>query len=170
MGLKRLSVALLAFAAAGFFGSVGAATEAAGVASDVADHAVANAEPVQRVIAPGVARHPVQSALDQRMQLLSRELTLDPGQQAAVRRLLLQQREQTLKVWSDDAVPSAVRIKATQGVADRTADQIRSLLNDAQRGRYLQPRNPEAEQHLASGDLESWMRGSSPKGLPAPQE
>jgi hypothetical protein len=82
----------------------------------------------------------------------------------------MQQREQTLKVWSDDAVPSAVRIKATQGVADRTAEQIRSLLTHEQRGRYMQPRNREADQHLASGDLESWMRGSSSNGLPAPHE
>jgi hypothetical protein len=104
------------------------------------------------------------------MLLLSRELTLDPGQQAAVRRLLLQQREQTLKVWSDETVPAAVRIKATQGVADRTAEQIRALLNDAQRSRYTQPRNREAEQHFATGDLESWMRGSPPNGLPASHE
>ena len=109
-------------------------------------------------------------ALDKRVQLLAAELNLDAPQQAAVRSLLLQQREQTLKVWNDQTVPAAVRIKSTQGVSDRTAEQIRALLNDAQRSRYTQPRNRDAEQHFASEDLESWMRGSAPQGLPAPQQ
>lgn len=113
-------------------------------------------------------RKPV--GVDARVALLSKELNLDATQQASVRRLLLQQRAQTLKVWNDEAVPAAVRIKATQGVADRTADQIRALLNDAQRTRYSMPHNRDAEQHFASEDLESWMRGSAPKGTPAPQQ
>lgn len=167
---KQVAAALLSFAAAGFFGSVGAATDAAAPSPDGANRSVAKAQPAPSAYAPGAERHAANSALDRRMQLLSGELKLDAGQQAAVRHLLLQQREQTLKIWSDDAVPSAVRIKATQGVADQTAQQIRSLLNEAQRGLYMQPRNREAEQHIATGDLESWIRGSSPVGLPAPHD
>ena len=167
---KRVAAALVAFAAAGWIGGVGAATDAADVSSVRADHAAANTEPVDRAFVPGTGRQPVKSALDKRVQLLAAELDLDAEQQVAVRRVLLQQREQTLKVWSDDAVPAAVRIKATQGVADRTAEQIRLLLTDAQRSRYKQPHDREAEQHFATGDLESWMRGSPPNGLPASNE
>jgi Na+-transporting NADH:ubiquinone oxidoreductase subunit NqrC len=134
------------------------------IAADVAEAVVAPVS-TQKPVHRGLAE-----ALDKRVQLLAVELNLDEVQQAAVRRLLLQQREQTLKVWNDDTVPAAVRIKATQGVADRTAEQIRVLLTDAQRSRYSQPRNREAEQHFASEDLESWMRGVAPKGMPAPQQ
>ena len=167
---QRVAAALLAWAAAGWIAGVGAATDAPELSSDRADRSMANAEPANRAVVPGTGRQPVKSALDKRVQLLAAELNLDEAQQAAVRRLLLQQREQTLKVWSNDAVPAAVRIQATQGVADRTAGQIRSLLNDAQRSRYTQPRNREAEQHFATGDLESWMRGTPPNGLPASHE
>jgi hypothetical protein len=169
-GRKLVAASLLAFAAAGFGGQLGAVTDLAAVSSDDSGRAAASAEPGKPVVSPGDERNLAKSALERRMTLLSRELSLDAGQQSAVRRLLLQQREQTLKVWSDDAVPSAVRIKATQGVADRTAEQIRLLLTDEQRGRYMQQRNREAEQPLASGELESWMRGSSPNGLPASHE
>ena len=123
---------------------------------------------------PGIVQKPVHrgmnEALDKRVQLLAAELNLDAAQQAAVRRLLLQQREQTLQVWNDVSVPAAVRIKATQGVAERTAEQIRALLNDVQRTRYSQPHNPDAQQHFASQDIESWMRGVPPKGSTVPQQ
>lgn len=149
---RRFAGVLPALVAAVFFASFAGATPAAGQSSRIA------------------LSDPAMPTLDRRMALLSRELDLDPEQQAAVRRLLLQQREQTLKVWSDETVPSAVRIKATHDVADRTAQQIRSLLNDAQRGRYLQPHSREVEQHLATGNLEAWMRGESPNGLPSPHD
>ena len=101
---------------------------------------------------------------------LPAELKLDAGQQGVVKRLLESQREQTLSIWNNDMVPAAVRVKSTQALSERTADQIRALLNDEQRKRYIQPRNREAEQNLASGDLESWMRGSSPNGMPKSHE
>jgi hypothetical protein len=170
MAPKRVAAALVALAAAGWIGGVWAATDVTEGSSDRAGRTVADAEIVNRASVSGTARQPVKSALDKRVQLLAAELNLDAAQQVAVRRLLLQQREQTLKVWSDEAVPAAVRIKATQGVADRTAGQIRALLNETQRSRYTQPRNPEAEQHFATGDLESWMRGIAPNGLPASHE
>ena len=119
---------------------------------------------------PGLAgRSSAASALDRRIRLLAAELHLDQGQQAAVRRLLLQQREQTLKVWSDETVPSAIRVKATQSVADRTADQIRALLNEEQRKKYIKPHDRDARQDVASGDLESWMQGRAPNGALPPQ-
>lgn len=132
------------------------------------------AQDAASAVTPESIRKPVHrgltEVLDKRVQLLAAELNLDADQQAAVRRLLMQQREQTLKVWNDEAVPAALRIKATQGVAERTADQIRALLDDVQRTRYSLPHKQDAEQHFASEDLESWMRGSPPKGPATPQQ
>lgn len=166
--MRPVTATLLALAAVGLFSPVGAAAEGS-VLSSVVEPGMVKVESANSVSLPGEDRHTVKSGLNQRMALLSKELNLDEAQQVSVRRLLLQQREQTLRVWNDDTMPAAVRIKATQGVADRTAEQIRLLLTDAQRSRYSQPRNRDAEQHFASEDLESWMRGVAPKGQPAPQ-
>ena len=169
MKLRLVNAVLLVLAAAGLFNSVIAATEGNGL-SAVAESGMVKVDSGSGASRTGAERHTVKSAIDQRVALLSKELNLDTAQQVAVRRLLLQQRLQTLNVWNDETAPAPVRIKATQGVADRTAEQIRALLNDAQRTRYSQPRNRDAEQHFASEDLESWMRGSAPKGLPTPQQ
>jgi hypothetical protein len=167
--IRPVAATLLALAAAGWFGPVWSATQGS-VLSSVAEPGMVKVESANSVSLSGEDRHTVKSGLNQRMALLSKELNLDEAQQAAVRRLLLQQREQTIRVWNDETTPAAVRIKATQGLADRTAEQIRALLTDAQRSHYSQPRNRDAEQHVASEDLESWMRGVAPKGLPAPQQ
>ncbi len=77
--------------------------------------------------------------IESRVRLLTAELQLDPGQQEQVRRILMDQRAAMLRAWSDDSVPSAVRVKATQIVAEQTAERIRAVLNDEQREKYIKP-------------------------------
>ena len=99
--------------------------------------------------------------LDDRVKLLAAELNLDAAQQTGVRRALIDEREQTLRVWSDTAVPAPIRIKATQGVADRTAARIRALLNEQQREKYIKPRPGELAPARTSGELQTWIDGTS---------
>jgi hypothetical protein len=106
------------------------------------------------------------SGLDDRVKLLARELDLDAKQQSELKKVLENQREQVVRAWADGSVPAGVRVQATQKISERTSDQIRALLNDEQRKRYIQPRSRETEQSLASGDVESWMAGKAPNGLP----
>jgi hypothetical protein len=111
-----------------------------------------------------VSTHRKMSGLDARMQLLTAELDLNAGQQARVRQILEEQRTLTLQAWSDESVPSAVRVKATQVVAEQTAERIRAVLNDVQRERYIKPIPLEARDTPNSTDLDSYMRKITPPG------
>jgi hypothetical protein len=124
------------------------APPASATADDVADGA-------PRPEAP--ARHHG-GGLDDRVRLLSAELGLDAKQQAEVRQVLERQREQMSRAWSATAVPPAYRVSTTRAISARTADQIRALLTEAQRRKYIAPKPP----HVAADDsaklgLDYWM-------------
>jgi len=110
------------------------------------------------VVALHASRHPVrQAGIDDRINTLSQALNLDAAQQAGVKKLLEDQREQVMKVWSDAAVPAAFRISATQAISVRTSDQIRALLNEEQKSKYNQPRQPHAPTASSQRSVEAWM-------------
>ena len=110
------------------------------------------------------------SGLDERIKLLARELDLDAKQQSDLKRVLEEQRERVVRAWADGSVPAGVRVQTTQKISERTSDQIRALLSEEQRKRYIQPKSREMEQNQTSGDVESWMAGKAPNGLPTAQQ
>jgi hypothetical protein len=105
------------------------------------------------------ARHAGASVLDRRIAALSAALALDAAQQAGVRRVLEEQRLATERAWSDPAVPAALRVKATQNIAAHSVGEIRALLNDEQRKKYIQPR-AAATQPEQRPNVETWMAGN----------
>jgi hypothetical protein len=108
--------------------------------------------------------HPAGNPLEQRIALLAKELDLDATQQAKVKALLESQRDQVSKIWGDTAVPAGYRVIATQAISDKTAGQIRALLNDAQRKKYLAEKPPRVEMDNASKPgVEAWMYPGSTK-------
>jgi hypothetical protein len=135
-----------------------------------AEQAQPAAEPGETPVAvPGrhVHRRASASSIDSRVKLLTTELKLTPQQQQSVRKILEDQRQQVARTWSDATVPSAVRVKTTQSIGDHTADQIRALLTDEQRSRYIKPRQPGTG--ATKADAEQWMnsaRGSSQEARP----
>lgn len=101
------------------------------------------------------------SPLEERVALLSAELDLDDGQQAAVRRILQDQRTQVMKAWSDPSVPAAYRISATKQASEQAADKIRAILNDTQKTKYLASRQPHAPATDADHhSVEDWMNAA----------
>ncbi len=88
---------------------------------------------------------------------MTRELDLNDHQQAELKSVLLDQREQLLALWNDTSVPAALRVSRTQGLADRTADQIRALLNDEQRKKYIQPRKRTVQVGAPGANVDSWQ-------------
>ena len=94
--------------------------------------------------------------LDRRVELLAAELRLSPEQRIQVRGLLLGQREQVQRIWSDASVPPAVRIVRTQAISDQTADGIRALLDEGQRKAYIQPRLRESSVGTQGPAVEAW--------------
>ena len=104
------------------------------------------------------------NSLDGRMALLTAELGLDALQQIQVRRILENQREQIIKVWSDTSVPAAQRVNATRVISDGTADQIRALLTEAQKAKYTAARQPRASAtDHDKRSVEDWMNAAGSK-------
>jgi len=105
-----------------------------------------------------------ESALAQRVTLLSAELGLSAQQQEQVRRILEDQREQVMRVWNDSSLAAANRVSATRIISDRTADRIRTILTEEQQAKYHQARKPrEAGQDSASPSVEEWMKAAAAK-------
>jgi len=118
---------------------------------------------------PPSARQPAGHEIDARVERLSKALDLDEKQRMELGRLLVQQREQVARIWSDASVPAPYRVNATQVVSDRTADQIRAMLNDEQRTKFNPPRRQRAADAAVRPDVEAWMRPSAamPGAAPA---
>ena len=133
----------------------------------VTNHVPAYAYTGEQGSAVEAPTHQVQhrpGSLEDRVRALSQALNLDESQQSALRKVLEGQREQVIKVWSDSSVPAAYRISATQAISDRTADQIRALLNEEQKKKYNPPRQSHQE---ATGtnkrSVEEWMDATRAK-------
>jgi periplasmic protein CpxP/Spy len=122
------------------------------------------AEPVAAAAQPGPAPTHHESALTQRVTLLSAELGLSAQQQDQVRRILEDQREQVMRVWNDSSLAAANRVSATRNISDRTADRIRAILTEEQKAKYHQARKPrEAGENSASPSVEEWMKAAAMK-------
>ena len=103
-----------------------------------------------------------QPALEQRITLMSTELGLDEPQRAELRRILVNQRTQIMKLWSDNSVPAASRVGATRVISEQTGDQIRALLNEEQQAKYNHPRKPrDAAANPDARSVEDWMNAAS---------
>ena len=106
------------------------------------------------------------SPLDHRVALLAAELQLSAAQQIQVKAVLQRQREAVLKAWNDDTLAPAVRIGRTQAISERTVNDIRALLDEEQRKKYIQPRQREATVGTGGSDVESWMNSGNPTAGP----
>jgi hypothetical protein len=135
-------------------GALPAQVEAAPVAAEAS-----------RGAAPRRARH---SGLERRVALLTRALDLDARQQTALRKVLVDQREQVRRIWNDESIPSANRIMLTKAVSRQTGDRIRALLNSEQRKKYDPPPQGGPAPSAASAHVEDWMQGGKLRGTPPP--
>jgi len=95
--------------------------------------------------------------LDNRVQLMAKELDLDANQQDRLKSILLAHRAEVAKAWNDPSVPAAVRIATTQAVSEKTAERIRAVLNDEQRAKYAKAHQRDARVGAPGGDVQKWM-------------
>lgn len=96
-------------------------------------------------------------ALEDRVQLMAKELDLDAAQQLQLKGILLNQRAEVLDVWNNSSVPAALRVSATQAISEKTADRIRAMLTDAQRAKYIKSRPHDTPAGAPGNDLQKWM-------------
>lgn len=120
--------------------------------------------PAAKSAAPRAPHQRKAASLEDRVQLISKGLDLDPRQEAALRAVLEDQRKEIRKLWDDTSIPAGERIHATQAISDRTADRIRALLNEEQRKKYNPPRPPrDTTTDPGRPSVEDWMKASQPK-------
>jgi len=110
-------------------------------------------------------KHPNKgSTLDNRVKMLSKGLGLNIKQEAELKKVLEWQRDQIKALWHNTSIPAEYRISMTRSIGDKTADQIRALLNNEQRKKYLAPKPQEIlEQKPVKRSVEEWMNATTPK-------
>jgi hypothetical protein len=110
-------------------------------------------------VRPDQARHAAApSALDRRVEALSKALGLDVEQKLQLYKILVSQREQVRQIWNDETRPSAYRIVATQTASNKAGDAIRAMLSEEQKQKYnLSQPPPEARVDSARPNVAQWM-------------
>ncbi len=145
-----LSTVCAALAACAFAGSGSAVAEAAATAAPTAPASAHLGPPRAPSHSPAGG-----GTLDHRVKVLVKALDLDSRQQAELWKILESQRQAVTKIWSDPALLAAERAPATRAVEDRTAEEIRAILNDEQKKRYNPPK-PQGAQ-VPPPNVEAWM-------------
>jgi hypothetical protein len=163
-----LLAACFGLAAGALHGSAAADPPASGDAAAAEDHASAAAASAEAPAAAsaGPTRRRIDNrglTLDGRVRLLAKELDLNATQQAQVKKLLIAQREQVAALWNETALPAALRVSRTQSISDHTADQIRALLTEPQREKYIKPRQRPAPVGTAGASVGAWPPAGNAK-------
>jgi hypothetical protein len=113
--------------------------------------------------APPAARQLGAGTLEDRVTVFSRSLNLDPGQQASLRRILIEQRDTVRRIWSNKAMLPAERAPATRAANERTGDQIRAMLNDEQKKNYNPPKPSTPHEAGDKRSVEQWLDATRSK-------
>jgi hypothetical protein len=88
---------------------------------------------------------------DAQLRRLTVDLKLDAAQQAKIRPILVARSEQMQQLQQDRQLAPAERQKRALAIGDRSAEQIRAQLTEAQRAQYIQPRTAVAQAAPAAG-------------------
>jgi Spy/CpxP family protein refolding chaperone len=97
-------------------------------------------------------------SIDDQVKGLAKSLDLNEAQQSAVKKILQQRQQATLRIQRDSS--GANRISRLRALQVQTATQIRTVLNDEQRKKYnpLGQRPPQPTQP----SVEDWMKATRP--------
>jgi len=101
--------------------------------------------------------------LDDRIAILSKNLELTEAQRSAVKKILVQRQEQTLRI-RNSAEPGNVRVGQFRALQDQTVNQIRAILTDEQKKKY----DPLVLRKMPPPDtpqrsLEDWIKATTPR-------
>jgi hypothetical protein len=105
--------------------------------------------------------------VDAQLTRLAADLGLDAGQQEKIRPILVAQRDEMQRLQHDPRLSPAERQQRILAVGDRTANQIRAQLTDAQRAQYIKPRAATVVAQSASPARRSPAPTSTPGAEPA---
>lgn len=99
---------------------------------------------------------------DERVKVLAKNLDLDETQQSAMKKILEQRQQETLRIRQDASISGSDRIDRFRALQDITVQRIRAVLNDEQRKKYdplaVRKVQPEPDQR----SVEDWIKLTTP--------
>jgi Spy/CpxP family protein refolding chaperone len=109
-----------------------------------------------------MSSHYKRPTLDDRIAVLSKNLELTDAQRSAVKKILEQRQQQTVRIRESEA-PGNVRIEQFRALQERTVAQIRAVLTDEQKKKYdpLLPRTRPAPS-TPQRSVEDWIKATTP--------
>jgi len=124
---------------------------------------LALASPVPLLSAHAVAQRGHRPTIDDRVKVLARSLDLNEAQQAAVKKILEQRQQETLRIRQDTSISGGARIERFRALQDRTVERIRAVLNEEQKKKY----DPLAVRRVAPApdqrSVEDWLKVTTPQ-------
>ena len=119
--------------------------------------------PVLLLSAPAVAQRGHRPTIDDRVKVLAKSLDLNEAQQAAVKKILEQRQQETLRIRMDSSISGATRVERFRALQDSTVERIRAGLNGEQKKKYdplaVRRVTPAADQK----SVEDWLKITTPK-------
>lgn len=119
--------------------------------------------PVFLSSAPAVAQRGHRPTIDDRVKVLARNLDLNEAQQAAVKKILEQRQQETLRIRQDTSISGGARIERFRALQDRTVERIRAVLNEEQKKKY----DPLAVRRVTPApdqkNVEDWLKVTNPQ-------
>jgi Spy/CpxP family protein refolding chaperone len=107
-------------------------------------------------------RHYKASSIDSRVNIFAKNLDLSDAQKSAVKRILEERQQQSLRIRQDSSISGADRIEQFRILQHSTVARIRAVLNEEQRKKYepfatekLKPTTPERS-------VEDWLKLTTP--------
>ena len=114
------------------------------------------------VSAPAVAQRGHIPTIDDRVRVLARSLDLNEAQRAAVKKILVQRRQETLRIRQDPSISGGARIERFRALQDNTVERIRAVLNEEQKKKYdplaVRRTQPAPQQR----SVEDWLKVTTP--------
>lgn len=93
----------------------------------------------------------------------AKRLDLDAKQEAQVRRLLANRQAQVRKLWNDPSIDGDDRVGAVKAINAKTVEQIRSLLTEEQKQKYIQLKPAASPATEPASSAEDWMHALRPR-------
>jgi Spy/CpxP family protein refolding chaperone len=114
------------------------------------------------VSAPAVAQRGHIPTIDDRVRVLARSLDLNEAQRAAVKKILEQRQQETLRIRQDSSISGGARIDRFRALQDNTVERIRAVLNEEQKKKYdplaVRRTQPAPQQR----SVEDWLKVTTP--------
>jgi hypothetical protein len=107
-------------------------------------------------------RRPKKSYIEARLNILTKRLDLSDAQQSAVKNILEERQQQTLRIRRDPSISGSDRIERFRALQDSTVERIRAVLNEEQKKKY----DPLASRQIQSTperSVEDWLKATTPK-------